>query len=220
MEEPKPSIEKFDAQTSDEQNKHMQQYYKLQSKIYDATRWSFLFGRRSIIKQLPIPKDSQATILEIGCGTGYNLAYIAKLYPNVKLIGLDISKDMTDLARKNTKQYAERVKIITAPYTTDHDLFQEAVDIVLFSYSLTMINPQWKDLILQAKKDLKVGGFIAVTDFHDSKNKWFKKHMSNHHVRMDGHLPPLLDQEFKPIVNQVKAAYSGIWHYLIYIGKK
>lgn len=220
MSSEKASIDKFNQQSSDEQTQYMEQYYKLQSKIYDATRWSFLFGRRSIIKKLPLAKDGTHRILEVGCGTGYNLAQLAKTFPNAQLIGLDVSPDMTALSEKNTKAFSERIQIIQAPYVTGHQLFDGPVDLVLFSYSLTMINPQWSELILQAKKDLKPSGLIAVTDFHDSKNTWFKKHMSNHHVRMDSHLLPLLEQEFQTVVSEVNAAYAGVWHYLIYIGQK
>ena len=73
---------------------------------------------------------------------------------------------------------------------------------------------------MQAKADLKPGGFIAVTDFHDSRNLWFKKHMANNHVRMDSHLTLLLSQEFTPVVNQVKSAYLGVWEYMLFVGKK
>lgn len=216
----KPSIEKFDQQSSEEQTQYMEQYYKLQSKIYDATRWSFLFGRKRIIRDLPLSKKRTSRILEVGCGTGYNLVRLAKQFPNAELIGLDVSSDMTALSEKNTRAFSERVRIIQAPYENKHQLFEGQVDAVLFSYSLTMINPQWSELILQAREDLKSGGLIAVTDFHDSKNQWFKKHMSNHHVRMDGHLLPLLEKEFTPIISEVPAAYGGIWHYLVFIGKK
>jgi S-adenosylmethionine-diacylgycerolhomoserine-N-methlytransferase len=221
MEEPtKPSLPKFNKQTSDEQAEFMQQYYKLQSKIYDATRWSFLFGRRRIIQEIPLPKETTGTILEVGCGTGYNLKRLARQFPKAHLIGLDVSEDMVKLARKNTASAQARVEIIQAPYTTGHNLFPRPVDAVLFSYSLTMINPQWEELILQAKKDLRPGGIIAVTDFHDSRFSWFKKHMSNHHVRMDGHLKPLLETTFQPILNKVSSAYLGVWEFLLFTGKK
>lgn len=216
----KPSIEKFDQQSSEEQTQYMQQYYKLQSKIYDATRWSFLFGRKRIIRELPLSQEQTSRILEVGCGTGYNLVRLARQFPQAELIGLDVSPDMTALAEKNTLAFSERVSIRQAPYQSGHQLFEGQVDAVLFSYSLTMINPQWSELVSQAKKDLKPGGLIAVTDFHDSQNQWFKKHMSNHHVRMDGHLLPLLEREFTPINKEVRTAYGGVWQYLIFIGKK
>ena len=198
----------------------LQRYYALHARIYDATRWSFLFGRNQIIREIPLDASGQWNILEVGCGTGYNLNNLAKRFPKAKLTGLDVSTDMVDLSIKNTQGYADRVTVLAQPYMLGDTAWNEKLDLVLFSYSLTMINPQWKDLIMQAKADLKPGGFIAVTDFHDSRNLWFKKHMANNHVRMDSHLTPLLSQEFTPVVNQVKSAYMGVWEYMLFVGKK
>ncbi len=202
------------------QNQTMRRYYRLQSKIYDATRWTFLFGRNRILKLLPFPDNANIHLLEIGCGTGYNLARLARIFPNAKLTGMDVSGDMINLAKKNTKAYADRVVLLEKPYMPDETAFTGKVDVILFSYSLTMINPQWRDLILKAKADLKSGGAIAVVDFHDSRFGWFKRHMGNNHVRMDSHLLPLLQTEFDPLVEEVKSAYGGVWEYMLFVGKK
>ena len=94
------------------------------------------------------------------------------------------------------------------------------MDVVLCSYSLTMINPQWQEVILKAKEDLNEGGIMAVTDFHQSQFKWFEQHMGNNHVRMDGHLLPFLNQHFNAVVEQENKAYGGVWEYLVYLGRK
>lgn len=214
------AFEKFDSLSEAEQNSTMQRYYKLQSKIYDATRWSFLFGRNQIIQEIPLDANGQWNVLEVGCGTGYNLVNLAKRFPKAKLTGLDVSTDMVELSKKNTRAYSDRITVLEQPYTLGDKAWNEQLDLVLFSYSLTMINPHWKDLIMQAKADLKPGGYIAVTDFHDSRNLWFKKHMANNHVRMDSHLTPLLKQEFTPVVDQVNLAYLGVWQYMVFVGKK
>jgi S-adenosylmethionine-diacylgycerolhomoserine-N-methlytransferase len=210
----------YDHHNESAQNDAMQRYYKLQSKIYDATRWSFLFGRNQIIRDIPLDEHVDWNILEVGCGTGYNLERLAQRFPNAKLTGLDVSSDMVALSQKKAQQFGDRVQVFAEPYMPGDTSRLESLDLVLFSYSLTMINPQWKELILQAKKDLKPGGFIAVTDFYDSRNRWFKKNMSNNHVRMDGHLTPLLREEFKMVKNEVKSAYLGIWEYFIFVGRK
>ncbi|MDZ7659193.1 class I SAM-dependent methyltransferase [Fodinibius sp.] len=62
---------------AEEHVKNVAQYYQLHAPIYDATRWSFLFGRTKLIKQIPaLPANAQ--ILEVGCGTGKNLIQLKK----------------------------------------------------------------------------------------------------------------------------------------------
>ncbi|WP_338020243.1 class I SAM-dependent methyltransferase [Rhodopirellula sp. P2] len=51
---------------------------------------------------------------------------------------------------------------------TKFELPENSVDVVTFSYSLTMI-PDWFESILIARRILKPGGRIAVTDFHVSR---------------------------------------------------
>ena len=203
-----------------EQANRIQQYYRLQSKIYDATRWAFLFGRLDIIRSLPFPKDTPLSILEVGSGTGYNLLNLARKFPKAQLTGIDVSKDMIRIAGQSLKNYSQRVNLIEAPYSLGSDRFSGQMDIILFSYSLTMINPQWEDLISQAHHDLKPGGMIAVTDFHNSRFSWFKNHMGNHHVRMDSHLLPVLQEKFQPELEKTGNAYGGIWTYFLFLGTK
>lgn len=203
-----------------DQNQRMQNYYKWQSKIYDATRWTFLFGRKRIVRELPLDPQADATILEVGCGTGFNLSLLAKRFPKATLIGLDVSEDMINLSKKRLQASQDRVQLHAAPYQKGSKQFEQQLDAILFSYSLTMINPQWSELIEQAKKDLKPGGYVAVVDFYDSRFQWFKNHMGNHHVRMDKHLTPFLKEHFQTTWEAPKPAYGGIWHYFYYIGRK
>lgn len=205
---------------SKEQASSMDQYYKFQSKIYDLTRWSFLFGRVEVIKDIPLERNASIKILEVGCGTGFNTKILAETFPAAEIKAYEVSTDMVDIATKKVAPFGQRVQVVHAPYGQDLEGQNGQYDAILFSYSLTMINPQWEDLLKQAKKDLKVGGYIAVVDFHDSKQSWFKSHMGNHHVRMDGHLRPFLRDNFEPIVNKVRSAYMGVWEYISFVGKK
>ena len=201
-----------------EQNRTIDRYYRFQSRIYDSTRWSFLFGRKEIIRQLPpLPEP---IVVEIGCGTGYNIKRLVKHYPDGAFYGIDLSADMITRAEKNLRHHRNKVRLLQAPYQEGHSLFPKPVDVILFSYSLTMINPQWKMLINQALADLKDDGFLAVVDFHDSRFDWFKSHMGNHHVRMDGHLLSYLEE-----VSDIKKfnkgrAYGGIWEYMWCVAQK
>ena len=70
----------------------MDRIYRSQRHIYDATRKYYLFGRDRMIAGLELSEGG--TVLEIGCGTGRNLALIGKRWPGARLFGLDISAEM------------------------------------------------------------------------------------------------------------------------------
>src|SRR5215212_8577866 len=80
-------------------------FYRWQAKIYQATRWLFLFGRKRIVEALQLPLWSDKTVVEVGCGTGHNLYYLANKYRNIKLIGVDISPHMLSVATQKLKRF-------------------------------------------------------------------------------------------------------------------
>ncbi len=201
------------------QLQHMRSYYEFQAKIYDITRWTFLYGRNSILKHLPFDRQETLNILEVGCGTGYNMKYLASLYPHSNLIGLDVSGDMLKQAQKNLKNCADRVSLLEEPYGPNCHV-DEKQDIILFSYSLSMINPQWKELIQLTPQFLSERGVIAVVDFHNANYPFYRSFMRSNHVRMDAHLLPELENHFTQDFCQIKKGLAGVWDYLMYIGKK
>ena len=203
------------------QESKMQRYYAFHALIYDATRWSFLFGRKHLIDSLPLDKHSQRLVMEIGCGTGYNLQRIARRYPQANLLGLDTASPMIAEARKKLAPLKTRAKLLHTPYRTDHNLaLPHPPQVILFSYSLTMINPQWQELLAQAYRDLAPGGYIAVVDFHETPSQWFRVWMQRNHVRMESHLLPYLTAHFDTVHAEVRPAYGGLWQYFSYIGQK
>lgn len=203
-----------------QQNKRISKYYQFQSQIYDWTRWAFLFGRLKILKQISFQKNKKFRLAEIGCGTGFNLQYLAQKYSNIELVGVDVSEDMLDIARRKLLHFPQSKVLHQQPYSKNSNFLTPPPDIILFSYALTMINPQWKELLEKAYQDLPSGGQIMVVDFHDSYFTFFKKHMGNHHVRMDSHILPELQKRFKTKKASVHLAYGGLWKYFIYVGEK
>ena len=122
------------AHNEEAQVNHMKSYYAFQAKIYDLTRWTFLYGRKTILKQLPFASDAPIEILEVGCGTGVNMVELAKIYPNARITGLDVSGDMLTQAAKNLQQYEDRVVLEEKPYGAN-DEYNGKFDLILFSYS-------------------------------------------------------------------------------------
>ncbi len=123
----------------------LEKYYRFHSRIYDATRWIFLFGRDRLVKT--IAASSQPTrILEVGCGTGKNLVRLREMFPGVDLTGLDLSQDMLEVARKKLAGSSPPVELL-------HQAYDQPVaaaprfDLLVFSYALSMFNPGWEKAI-------------------------------------------------------------------------
>ena len=70
-------------------------YYRFHARIYDATRWSFLFGRDRLINLAAetVARDGlerPARVAEIGCGTGRNLLALSRALPGASITGVDL----------------------------------------------------------------------------------------------------------------------------------
>lgn len=196
----------------------VESYYRLHSKIYDVTRWTFLFGRNAILDEIAA-LARPARILEVGCGTGKNLAALARLFPQAEITGVDLSATMLDIARHKTAPFDTRVRLSHRSYAPDFAA-PGSFDLVLFSYALSMFNPGFEQAITAACGHLSLGGRLAVVDFHDTPWPLFAKWMSLNHVRMTGQLRPLLAAGLEPGLDSLRPAYAGLWRYLLYIGQK
>lgn len=192
-------------------------YYGMHSGIYDATRWSFLFGRQRLLRELGL-SDPPERILEVGCGTGVNLLTLGRLFPQAQLLGMDASGRMLERARRRLGPLSSRVTLREAYYHSPLRL-QPAPDLICFSYCLSMVNPGWDRVIEAAAADLAPHGAIAVVDFHASSHPWFRRWMAWNHVRLEGHLLPALAAHFATTSLKVESAYAGLWRYFLFVGR-
>lgn len=196
---------------------NIQRYYKVHSKVYDVTRWSFLFGRQRILSDLPDLKP-RPRILEVGCGTGKNIPFLEYLYPDATIVGMDISGDMLEKAKKKTGD-SEQVNLIQRRYG-DRETAQKPFDLILLSYSLTMIGDSTDNILQQIHEDLSTDGYVGVVDFHSTPFRWFRRWMSKNHVAIDGTVLPLLRKYFSEEQASVHNAYLGFWKYFTFLGKR
>src|SRR4051812_29192202 len=96
-------------------------YYRLHAQIYDATRWSFLFGRNAILTRARGAQPRPTRILEVGCGTGRNLRQLARLFPRAQLTGVDLSAAMLAIAQRQTAAYGPRINLLQRAYDAPVD---------------------------------------------------------------------------------------------------
>jgi S-adenosylmethionine-diacylgycerolhomoserine-N-methlytransferase len=156
----------------------MDAQYALQRHVYDLTRKYYLLGRDRLIRELAIP--SGGSVLEVGVGTGRNLALTAKRYPQARLFGLDISAEMLKSAYANMiRANAEGRMMLGRADATAFDpqaLFGEpGFDRVFISYSLSMI-PEWEAALAQALSVVEPGGSLHIVDFGQQEGlpRWFR----------------------------------------------
>lgn len=145
----------------------MDRHYRYQRYIYDLTRTHYLIGRKHLLTELK-PQGAQ-TVLEIGCGTAWNLIRAAKLYPDARVYGVDVSNAMLDTARASIRRHGlqNRIQVSQADATATPagQLFSLPVfDRVFFSYALSMI-PGWQTALVAAATRVAPGGSLHIVDF-------------------------------------------------------
>lgn len=183
----------------------LQAFYAPQAARYDTFRDRLLHGRRELIELLdPMPGDR---VVELGGGTGANLHFFGqkRLRQLDRFELVDICPAMLEVARRRSAQL-ENVHIVKA----DAAVYQprDSVDIVYFSYALTMI-PDWERAIENAIAMLRPGGKLGVVDFyvsaddpppgfarHDTVSRWFWPRWFMHDgvYLSSGHLAALLER--------------------------
>lgn len=156
----------------------MDDVYRHQRRIYDATRKYYLLGRDHLIQQLKPAQD--AHILEVACGTGRNLDKIAWHYPGRALYGLDISNEMLISARAKLGERAQLAQGDACDFDPSELFRRRSFDHIVLSYSLSMI-PDWQAALAEAILHLKPGGTLHIVDFGDQSGLplWFKGALRN-----------------------------------------
>jgi S-adenosylmethionine-diacylgycerolhomoserine-N-methlytransferase len=158
----------------------MDRMYRVQRHIYDPTRKFYLLGRDRLIGRLRLRPGDHA--VEIGCGTGRNLAALARRHPGTKLYGLDASAAMLETAQGKFRRsgLADRITL-AAGLGEDLDprvMFNlgRKFDAVVISYALSMI-PAWPAVVERAMGHLRPGGTLAIVDFGDQRGlpQWFRR---------------------------------------------
>jgi S-adenosylmethionine-diacylgycerolhomoserine-N-methlytransferase len=145
----------------------MDSVYRNQRHIYDLTRKYYLLGRDRLIARLVPPPGG--SVLELGCGTGRNLIEAARLYPDARFYGLDISREMLATAEANIRRAGLEGRILLAcgdasAFDSEALFGRASFDRVFMSYTLSMI-PPWREAMAAGFMALSSGGLLSVVDF-------------------------------------------------------
>ncbi len=142
----------------------MDSVYRSQRHIYDVTRKYYLFGRDRLIAGLDLPAGG--SVLEIACGTGRNLALIARRWPGAELFGLDISAEMLKSASVKLGSRASLALADATNFDAAALYNRPQFDRVVLSFATSMI-PDWQSALAEAAALVGPGGSLHIVDFGD-----------------------------------------------------
>ena len=186
--------------------------YRHQRLIYDATRRYFLLGRDHLIADLA--PDPGARILEVACGTGRNLARISRRYPDARLFGLDISREMLRSADAKLGSRAELRQGDACTFDPDGLFGVAGFDRIVLSYGISMI-PDWHGAMAHAARCLAPGGSLHVVDFgqQDGLPRWFAGALVSWLARFHVERRPDLEDVAKDVARGIggRALYESLY---------
>jgi S-adenosylmethionine-diacylgycerolhomoserine-N-methlytransferase len=156
----------------------LEAFYAHQAAGYDDFRRRLLHGREEMMAGLDLPAGGR--MLDMGGGTGANLEFLGDRIAQLGRVTI------VDLCPSLLK--AAEGRIASRGWTNVDTALADAtkfeadgpVDVITFSYSLTMI-PAWFQALERAWTLLRPGGMIGVVDFYIAR-KWPEPGMKCHGV--------------------------------------
>ena len=147
--------------------------YRKYAENYDlAVKFYRLLGlkigkyRKRTVNALELSKGD--TVIELGCGTGLNFPLVLdKIWPEGKLIGVDITDKMLDQARIRIKENGWNNVELVQSDSADYDFPNELDGI--FTTGAIQYSPQYDKIIKNGYEALKPGKNFAVFDFKMSQ---------------------------------------------------
>ncbi|WP_219718403.1 class I SAM-dependent methyltransferase, partial [Clostridioides difficile] len=104
-----------------------------------------------------------SSLLDIGCGTGLELASIYRKFPNVQITGIDLSKEM--MSKLKEKYSDKNIDLILADYF-EYPFEQEKYDAALSFETLHHFKYQKKQKIYKKLfQTIKPGGYYVECDY-------------------------------------------------------
>jgi demethylmenaquinone methyltransferase/2-methoxy-6-polyprenyl-1,4-benzoquinol methylase len=137
---------------------------------YDDFTRIFSFGmdrgwKRRLLDDARRVAPPEATVLDLACGTGDLALDLSRLVPTARVIGLDASGAMIDLAeRRRDAAQADRVRFAVGDMSA-LELPSASVDVVTAGYGFRNV-PDYRAALAEVARVLRPGGYLLTLDFY------------------------------------------------------
>jgi ubiquinone/menaquinone biosynthesis C-methylase UbiE len=163
-------------------NKENAESYSMSMRILSRVFYSRF--ARAVSESLPSIGQG-ATVVDLGCGPGLLSIELCRLLPDARIIGLDPSTDMLEVARRNADE-AGVANFETRLGGAEHmPLESNSVDLLVTQGSLH----EWDSVeegLSEILRILRPGGSLIVKDFNRNWLSRWKRALVEpfHHLRM------------------------------------
>ena len=146
--------------------------FRALTRFYDpVVRWS---TREQCVKEALIAAAAEvpadATILDVGCGTGTMTVWIKQQFPGARVIGLDLDPAILGMARDKATRSGVDVEFLEAN-AADIPLPAGSLDCVFSSLFFHHLLPDKKIEVLgEILRVLKDGGEVHISDWGRAAN--------------------------------------------------
>ena len=128
-------------------------------------------GWRRTLSRMALNEDTQA-ILDVACGTGDVSLALREKAPAARIVGLDFSQAMLDLARVKIDKVKADIELVAA--SAEELPFPAAdFDLVTIAFGIRNVVDK-KRALAEFNRVLKTGGRLAVLEFSQPDYAWLR----------------------------------------------
>lgn len=127
---------------------------------------SFIYRHRNRVR----PQGERVRVLDLGCGSGNNLTFLAEL--GLDAVGIDISATAVERARRLGRERQLRFEV-TQGSITELPFEDRSFDLIVDRKSITVLPPrQGMDAIREVGRVLRPGGAFLFTPMSDQDSRF------------------------------------------------
>ena len=157
-------------------NTAVRRKYNLISRLYDHI-WPTYIKKTIGAAIKPLTLNGSETILDVGCGTGELEKALIQKHPGLNIVGIDLSDDMLEIARKKLGNYPN-ILFKQGDFLSGD--FREGIFDIAFSISNLHYFSNPEATFQKVNRLLKNGGRFVIIDWNRDtfRGKFYNWYMS------------------------------------------